>query len=481
MFQILDSAKSSDSEEAGRTQTDLNLAEVHLGYMSSATSLNFQRRMAHRFSRITDKPTLIVLLISFLGVISLWPFSGGEDVANARQNILNGERTDFWGGFSQYFYSIGGLGEPVWHITIGLIHALLVLLGTIVTIRNCRGQETSKARLIPVFFLHYLATIYVLDLSRDATLLSFIWLGFALLLRFVDSSNFSPLSFCLTLALILIGFSFRPWLAIAFVPLVFAVINLSRLKWVNVRKFLAFAFSFVAISVGPFALDATSKNLMGLEESYPEQQVMILDIASMACLSADKQTHSEALNALTPISTSLFLTRERLCGQFYPQNWGSLTFYSNPSDPVLRMVAVNDRSTYELLRRSWIQLLRSQPVDYFQIKVFQFSQLLISGDSIRLAPKSPQHFFLIPYETVKALRLLSCAPVLILLFWLTFSSRFKAKVEFSYTLVISYLLTVGIVTVAFIGDNQRYISWLALIVLFSYFSAACREEAREST
>jgi len=44
--------------------------------------------------------------------------------------------------------------------------------------------------------------------------------------------------------------------------------------------------------------------------------VMILDIASMVCLSADKSTQLDALKALDPISNSSTLSRERLCGQF---------------------------------------------------------------------------------------------------------------------------------------------------------------------
>jgi len=220
---------------------------------------------------------------------------------------------------------------------------------------------------------------------------------------------------------------------------------------------------------------------MELEESYPEQQVMILDIASMVCLSADKSTQLDALKALDPISNSATLSRERLCGQFYPQSWASLTFYSNPNDPALRMIGVHEKNTYEALRESWLELLASNPIDYLQIKVFQFSQLFLAGDSIRVYPDTFKQFFLLPYESIKALRLLSFAPTLLLISWLTFSSRFKAEVRIRRSLLITYLLSIGIVTVAFIGDNQRYISWLAMLILFSFINANSFKLSREAT
>lgn len=424
-------------------------------------------------------PIFMAISITSLGILSLWPFSGGEDVANARQNILNGERTDFWGGFSQFFYSASGLSAPLWHIALGLVHALLVLTGTIVALNRSRDLQWSKVKLTVLLFVHYLATIFVLNISRDASLLAFLWMGIALLYRVTFSPNKSYLMLSLAITLIIIGLSFRPWLAAAFAPLVLMLIYSSKTLAHGVKKYMLLIFVLVFITTGPLTLDTISKRLMNLEASYPEQQVLILDVASIACLSPDKSSQSAALDALLVISNSSSLTRERLCGQFYPQNWGSLVFYSNPNDPALRVVGMNEENTYRTLRESWFNLLSTYPFDYLQIKVLQFSQFFFAGDSIRLSPNSFRDIYLIPYEMIKVLRLLSFAPMLIIFSWLTFSSRFHSQLMLRRSLLVCYVLTTTTITVAFIGDNQRYISWLALILLFSYLHAYDKVEKRE--
>jgi hypothetical protein len=119
-------------------------------------------------------------------------------------------------------------------------------------------------------------------------------------------------------------------------------------------------------------------------------------------------------------------------------------------------------------------------MDYLQIKVFQFGQLFLAGDSIRINPDTFKQFFLLPYESIKALRLLAFAPALLLISWLTLSSRFKAEVRIRRSLLITYILSIGIVTVAFIRGNQRHISWLAILILFSFINATIFRLSREA-
>jgi len=150
--------------------------------------------------------------------------------------------------------------------------------------------------------------------------------------------------------------------------LYFAKSSLSRFSFASI---LALASIFLVL--GPLSLDTGAKTTMNLKQSYPEQQVMILDLASIVCLSPEKDSHIKALDALLPISRATGLDREKLCGQFYPQSWASLTFYSNPEDPALRMIGVGDSATYAEIRNSWINLISSKPIQYFQIKIFQVS------------------------------------------------------------------------------------------------------------
>jgi hypothetical protein len=406
-----------------------------------------------------------------LGILSLWPFSGGEDVANARENILRGERTDFWGGFSQLFYSSLRMDEPIWHIVLGLFHAILILLGTLIALKSLELALRKKKSFFLLLSIHYFATIYVLNLSRDATLLAFTWLGTSMILITFYKTTFKNINVNLGIFLIVIGFAFRPWLAIAFVPFLLTLLYLARKPTANSRSYLFLLIPAVLLTVGPLTLDLGSKRIMDLKESYPEQQVMILDLASLTCLSPEKSAQSFALESLQPISTSPFLNRERLCGQYYPQSWASLTFYSNPDDPALRMIPVGESSTYKQIRKSWIELITGKPIQYLQVKIFQVSQLFFAGDSFTLLPSSFADIQLIPYELAKAFRIFSFLPVLLLFSWITFSSRIQIDPRVRRAILSTYVIAIGIVTVAFIGDNQRYISWLAMLLLFAYINA----------
>jgi hypothetical protein len=413
-----------------------------------------------------DYPKTFATFGTLLGIFSLWPFSGGEDVANARENILNGEKSDFWGGFSQLFYSAFGMRSPTWSIALGLTHALIILFGTIVVIRTLRPLEKSKYFFHLLFIIHFLATTFVLNLSRDGSLLAFSWLGTALVFRSAYSVRAQFLSFTTGVLFFIIGLAFRPWLAVAFVPLLLAVLLLSKKVGSGPRKFITLLLTSILISIGPLSLDFGIKKLMNLQKSYPEQQVIILDLASVACLSPVQTSQDLALNALEPVSKLPNLSRQMLCGSFYPQSWGPLVFYSENAP--LRLIKVNEESTYKAIRSAWLELIITQPQQYLQIKVFQFTQLFFAGDSIQLIPEQLRQFPLIPYEALKALRLFSFLPIFLLFSWITFSSRHSINQFLCRSIYLSYLIAISLVTIAFTGDNQRYIAWLALLHSFAF-------------
>jgi len=95
---------------------------------------------------------------------------------------------------------------------------------------------------------------------------------------------------------------------------------------------------------------------------------------------------------------------------------------------------------------------------------------------VQLVPSSVKQALLIPYELLKALRILSFLPIILLFSWLTFARRFEVVNYFRRAILVTYLLSIGVVTIAFIGDNQRYISWLALILSLCYLSAPRNKE-----
>lgn len=412
-----------------------------------------------------------VLFFTLLAVSSLWPFSGAEDVANARENIFSAKRTDFWGGFSQLFYSSFRMDEPTWHIAIGLFHAGLILLGTLVSLRIMEITIRRKTDLYLLMTIHFIATIYVLNLSRDASLLSFAWLGTSLIFSALYKHSFKTAKLTMGVTLIVIGLSFRPWLAVSFAPFILAVIYMTKILNHKRKNTLFLVTTTVILVAAPLLLDSGSKKVMNLKESFPEQQVIIFDMVSLVCLSSEKSTQFAALSALKPISALPDLNREKLCGQFYPQNWASPIFYSDSSKPALRMIASGDYNTYLAIRNSWLDLISSKPAQYLQLKFFQISQLFLAGDSFELLTLNLRKIPTLPYEILKTLRLFSFLPILLLFSWMTYSYRTQVNPIIRYAILSTYLLTICAITVAFVGDNQRYISWLAMLLFFAFLNA----------
>jgi hypothetical protein len=135
------------------------------------------------------------------------------------------------------------------------------------------------------------------------------------------------------------------------------------------------------------------------------------------------------------------------------------------------MIATEEQETYREVRSSWISLITSRPAQYIQVKTFQVSQLFLAGDSVRFFPSSLREIPLMPYELTKALRIFSFLPILLLFAGFAISSRIQIDLRVRWALFSTYLIAISIVTVAFIGDNQRYISWLAMLLLFAYINA----------
>ena len=80
--------------------------------------------------RVSDSPWMKSFGLSFFVVtiafLSRYPFSGAEDIANARENLLAGQRTDFWGSFSPWFFS--QIASDNWEILYGLLFASILVI-----------------------------------------------------------------------------------------------------------------------------------------------------------------------------------------------------------------------------------------------------------------------------------------------------------------------------------------------------------------
>ena len=417
-------------------------------------------KKTHSFRPSTKhRSFLFCTLLSVVALLAKYPYTGAEDVVNARNNLISGSRTDFWGSFSPWFFSI--VKSTHWEFFYAALFTLMVIFGANRFMVN--NFKLLRRPLLFAFFLFlvYSSLIFTISFSRDGVLLAFFWLSLGFWLTAHDKSGLlRNLLLVSSISALSIGLSFRPWLSFSFIFLVLAFNSIYQLFTPKKSKFLLLGV-LVFIAVTPVSLDLASHRILNMVASYPQQQVMIMDISSMACLTPTRSQVDQALVALNSIASEHPLTKSVLCEQYYPQNWGSVVFYGARAGQTgaLHFIEASNEKTYEKLQENWLGLIASNLPSYIQMKIMIGSQFLLAGESPNLSIRNLQSFLELPVNLAKSMRLYSVIPVfLLLIFSLSRTVRFSKVVEPpTYYGILFYLSFLMTSVIAFIGDNQRYI------------------------
>jgi hypothetical protein len=406
-----------------------------------------------------------VLVVAF---VANFPFASGEDVTNARMNFQSPQRNDFWGGFAPFFYSLIPNSFLDSNTIYAVFYLALIGLGSFSIHRYLVIDEAIYAlvRNVLLLLLTLITALFTLQFSRDGTLLAFVWAGIGLFLL-GSSKRKKNILLPISMILFVIGMSFRPWLGLSSIPLsLFLLARLNKFQKISPQKIMICFLGILAVAVAPVLLDRTTAKISKMEESYPQQQVMIMDASALACLSASASTSNEALRVLSAISNFNNLSTSNLCSYFYPQSWASVVFYqrSGPDgiNP-LRMINPAEQKLYDMFSHNWIRLMLKYPKDYVQTKLMLSSQLLFAGDSRGNYSNFIQNLLLTPLSILRDLRLFSVVPFSSLLIIFTrFRRESKLRIE---TLAIQSFYLVGVfsIALAFIGDNQRYLIPICLL------------------
>ena len=412
------------------------------------------------------------VLVSGIAFFAKFPFDGAEDIVNARENLIHGSKSDFWGSFSPWFYSL--FQHTHWELSYALLFTSLIGFSIFQFSRLMTIHSASALKKIGLLILGYASLSFALAFSRDGALLTFILFSLANLLLYSQvKSSLRFVWFSIFIISMIVGFAFRPWLSLSapFILLAFYKMVKPDQRKMNIKKALVV---LLLVAIGPLALDQVFHKQMKLIPSYPQQQVMIMDASSLACLSANPQDVDEALITLRPLATSPNLNKETLCSQYYPQNWASVVFYGSRdgAPSALKMISPKQEEIYGKFQRNWLDLIFSRLPTYLQTKIMLGSQFLLAGESPRPNMHNFSSLLQLPLEVAKFFRLFSAFPVLILLLLLLLRGR-VSNYQSTPVLAISafYLSFLAISTIAFIGDNQRYIFSGAIIVyLFSLLS-----------
>lgn len=437
-----------------------------------------------------------VILVFFSIMISWSSWTGnfeGGDIAAARKSYLSFYPIDIWGGFSGFFY--GNFPDFFFNWGVNLLFFQMTCVVTgLFLIKTGFYKKKSK-----YIFFSYLACSFVIlnfisFLTRDSTILSLLILGLGLFIKGIETTTKYRRNLFLASGVFItaVACAFRPWISLAVAVLILALLA-SLTKHSN-RVLKVSLFVFIAIS--PLALDSLIYSNTDLRRVHPELQVIAMDAASFACYSNDSRPQIKAMKILSRINNEE-LNRSQICANYHPNTWQSIAYWKlsendasglgiiNLSDKSLETkIAIHtdmQKSNYNNVRNQWIQTLLSEPKSYLQIKLSQFVQVMVAGDTtgFRIFSLTNQiniislvkSIFLSPYDLVISLHLI--APIVVLFFGLLLMvfnlRRFKIEEIFARVDIV-YFLSFPLVwciatTIAFIGDNGRYVYAPCLLFL----------------
>lgn len=430
--------------------------------------------MMKKFRYKVEKRTFVLLLMSVGIFISSWngEYNGG-DIALARFSYNSNHPIDIWGGFSLLFYG----NIPNFFIPWGAWLYILQLSLVFTSLRILSKNLILNNKVVTGFWwlLCYSILVFSSYLTRDSTLFSFSFFGFCLIYKFNKSNKKNHMVYILGVLLMSVGFSFRPWLSI--IPVLLLI-------FCNIKGVKLLVSALIVLTV-PLIMDKTVYFNSKVNEVHPELQVVLLDAASITCLGNSKIPFEAGINLINLIGNTKY-SQEQICGNFKPNSWQSLGAWGEDDSKKSNEILEQNNSSFnkiklstdknlnsikiEEIRSSWIMLIKNYPKEYMQIKLFQFGQLMLSGDTFGIRTfqevnivSKLQSILLIPYDIGISLHLFSPGAVIFFIaLLLTYSFR-QGKVlilPINLALLLPLLVLtfwVAFTAIAFIGDNGRYV------------------------
>jgi hypothetical protein len=452
---------------------------------------NFASHCYASYMGPTRKFSILYILGFFAVLVSRWPGHDSEDIKNLRLNTNSSHPTDFWGGASSMFYGHFPNFYPGWESLLLIFQWGVTSAGLALLTKKLQSGWKVRA----VWFLISLLVVELGTLlTRDGLMLALLVFGFGLVNASDLSSPRRRNAFLkMSLIVFLIAAWFRPWVspAIAVLYIYSSKFASSGSTWHHkLLKRFVLILVFMSLALG---FEIGSSKILNLEKSYPEQQVMMMDLASMACWSTNQATVDRAISGLAN-----FYQTEKVpnyfCNTFRPTNWIHLFHQDlvSKQQPVFTLIQIGDFQGYSNVRSVWFKSITSSPVDYIQNKLMYASQTLLGGDTrgIRLFSSnyfensSRSEFFtyfsalvLMPLDAAITIHLFSTIFTFLFFSILVYAStkqlsRYKASELIGLSL-FSLLWFAGTV-IAYIGDTARFTYTSGALILLAVTSIQFR-------
>jgi hypothetical protein len=419
---------------------------------------------------------ILILSLSFVSILLNLGNAPGEDIERARLDYLSGQGSDFLGGYASVFYaSLPNLFFEWWQY-LTILQGALAGLGLYLLLKNSVNQLRLRH-----FFLIFLFCYFVINLSlaqtRDGIMIS------ASLIFLSQLKSGKKQSFVIAILVFCFIFSFRPWLAFAFLPIFY--VHLHNFK--SIKPIFSILLSLMIVSIPSFIESGIVRDLE-IKPGYPQQTVMIHDLVSTFCLSPISETRKLAYAGISQLAMDES-SLDKLCYYYKPNTWqSSITAY--PTDqffpinlPLLKIVDPGDNELYKKIELSWIKLIVGDPKSYIQNHLIFFGQVILGGESYQFRSntissdldknRSLKQFYIVvgdlyalPWTFIAQIHFLS--PLITILFVLVlYSRRSNTSYQRSMTpFVLTFFVWVALTTLGFVSDNGRY-TYLPTLLIYS--------------
>jgi hypothetical protein len=420
---------------------------------------------------------LLLLAELICNLVLGWGLNLGEDITNSRSNFLSPERNNFLGSFAGFVYGNFPDNSLHWWQALLLTQGTLTATGLYLLFAR-QLSALSKPTLITLNVYCFISICLGMAPTRDGAMISISLFGFSLI---YSRKKSIPFQFMGVITLIL-AFGFRPWLGICLTPIFYLLFHGRLVK----SKLVAVALAFFT-SLAPVGLETLTAVSLQVENAYPQQTVMLHDMASSYCLSTNQGTRDAAFSELERNSNDS-VSILQICEFYKPSTWQNIILPGNEDARIshlkapIKIIYPGDSDNFDQLQKSWIRVIKNDPSTYIQNHLYFLSQILISGESRSLtlprviAESAPPEellrifkilcaLILTPIELIIRLHLASPLVTIVGLVILFLRKYEPSNIRYVTASVLTLLLWVTITTVGFVSDNGRY-TYLPLLLVW---------------
>ena len=427
-----------------------------------------------------------VFILSVAALFMQIPSFYGEDIVNARNNYLDGPRTDFWGGISTLIYAHVPDSGFSWQIWLAIFQITLTSIALKKTLP--RVFHTKRKNIIKYVAI-YSALTFGSQMTRDGLMFSLLIFGFATLNSILNKHR--PIKLIVwPIFIICLAMSFRPWLSIAILPLIMMILKVYKIRFVR----WATAGLVISITLTPLAFEYLAAKSLRLEKSFPQQQVMLMDVAATYCYTTNTKTGERASRVIQNFSNDPNY-KSFVCQLYRPDTWLSLTKSINTSssgfDVDFKLIQTGNVKQYDELESKWLEIIIKDPVTYIQNKMLFASKLLIGSDSRNITILSAEStstrifgIYKFAYDIAITLHLFSLFVCILILFLIPTKRYLKNRNEglnidqYTIHILSSILIWNTLSAIAYIGSNGRYTYALSLLSLVLYLSHKGQQQVK---